>query len=98
MYTFSSKLKLFALSYGNWRSRISYTGFFHSKQYEDVKEMLASSHDDGHAIRSSLIRKVMQNSLIMKMHIMMIVHDEHVLHQLQNKPWSSFILLAFSFL
>ena len=98
MYTLPSKLKFFAIILMVIGALGIVTGFLSTPSNTDeVKEMLASSHDDGHQNRSYFIRKVMQNSLIDENAHNDDSHYEHVLHQLQNRPWSSLYIASFLF-
>ena len=97
MYTLPSKLKFFAIILMVIGALGIVTGFLSTpSNTEEVKEMLASSHDDGHQTEA-LIRKVMQNSLIMKIHIMMIVIMSmfYINYKIDLGPHC--ILLAFCF-
>ena len=94
MYTFSSKLKTFSFALMIIGALGVAYGFFSApKTVEDVKVMMADSHD-AHAEDA---------------HVEATAHDghedahdgdehaEHVLHLLQNKPWSALYVALFFF-
>ncbi|ATA93745.1 quinol:cytochrome C oxidoreductase [Capnocytophaga canimorsus] len=84
MYTFSNKLKLTAivLIFVGILG-VAYGFFTAPKTVEDVKTMLVDAHHaDNHAV------DVHHDD----------AHYEHVLHQLQNKPWAALYVAALFFL
>ncbi|MFJ1377039.1 quinol:cytochrome C oxidoreductase [Capnocytophaga canimorsus] len=84
MYTFSNKLKLTAIVLIIVGILGVAYGFFTApKTVEDVKTMLVDAHHaDNHAV------DVHHDD----------AHYEHVLHQLQNKPWAALYVAALFFL
>src|SRR5690606_31616641 len=57
---------------------------------EEVKEMLASHHHDAHATPHS-VNALAEHDAHEDEHL------EHVLHQVQNRPWSAIYIAAFFF-
>ncbi|MCK5677350.1 MAG: quinol:cytochrome C oxidoreductase [Flavobacteriaceae bacterium] len=95
MYTFSGKLKTFSIALMILGALGMGYGFFSvPKTTEDVKEILhhdESTHDtaqaDEHATADAHDSADAEQS-----------HLEHVLHQMQNRPWAAFFIAAFFFL
>ena len=99
MYTFSNKLRIgsfIAMAVGLIFLGI---GFMSAPStVEEAKAMVASAHDDGHG--ESHAEEVVshgeeQGHGAETAHD--TSHDEHLLHQLQNRPWSALYVAAFFF-
>lgn len=88
MYTLPSKLKLFAIVF-MVVGAIGIIGGFATapSSKEEVKEMLASHHDDGHGAQVEADDAHAHDE----------EHIEHVFHQVQNRPWSAIYVAAFFF-
>ena len=93
MYTFSSKLRMSAIILMIvGLLGIGYGFISAPKTVEEAKAMVSDSHHDdsaslvagGHDAHSDQGHDAS--------------HDEHLLHQLQNKPWAAFYVAAFFFM
>jgi len=93
MYTFSSKLKTFSFALMIvGLLGVAYGFFTTPSSVEDVKVMLAESHDDhhtddAHAVADSHGDEAHSDD----------AHAEHVFHLLKNKPWSALYVALFFF-
>ena len=104
MYTLPSKLKLFAIVLMVIGALGIVTGFLSApSSTAEVKEMIASSHDDGHSVEAThtdghdAVKKSHSEDQGETAHDDEEAHLEHVLHQLQNRPWSSLYIACFLF-
>ena len=104
MYTLPSKLKLFAIVLMVIGALGIVAGFLSTpSNTAEVKEMMASSHDDGHSVEAThnddhdtvKVDRVDEHGE--SLHDDEEAHLEHVLHQLQNRPWSSLYIACFLF-
>ncbi len=94
MYTFSKRLKLgsiILMAIG--LLGIAYGFIAAPSTVEQAKAIVAynsSGHDDGHGKEATahVVEAAAHHDA---------VHDEHVLHQLQNKPWAALYVAAFFF-
>lgn len=99
MYTFSSKLKTFSIALMIIGALGVAYGFLSTpSSVEDVKVMMQDSHDshgeaaslevntDAHGTAETLDAEQSDDA-----------HAEHVLHLLQNKPWSALYVALFFF-
>ena len=92
MYTFSNRLKIGSIVLMLLGIIGLGIGFVSAPStVEEAKEMVAA-HDDGHgggheAAASEHAAEVTHDA----------AHDEHLLHQLQNRPWSALYVAAFFF-
>ena len=102
MYTVSNKLKMGAIIMMVVGVLLTAWGFYSAPStIEEAKEMVAA-HDDGHggghgeeAAHPMAADKHGEES---ESHAMTEAeHDEHVWHQLQNKPWAALYVAAFFF-
>lgn len=88
MYTFSSKLKTFSLVLMLLGLVGIGIGFMSApKTIEEVETILSESHAHGHhdhAVAHADHADAKHSDAEHKEHL------EHVLHQLQNKPWAAF--------
>lgn len=97
MYTLPSKLKLFAIVFMVIGAIGMVTGFLNApKTTAEVKEMKASGHGDhgdGHNVEAGhnggheAVNDAHDDE----------AHYEHVLHQMQNRPWSAIYIASFFF-
>ena len=88
MYTLPSKLKLFAIIFMVVGAIGIIGGFVTApSSKEEVKEMLASHHDDSHGTQVETTDTHADNE----------AHVTHVYHQVQNRPWSAVYVAAFFF-
>ncbi len=97
MYTLPSKLKLFAIVFMVIGAIGMVTGFLNApKTTAEVKEMMASGHGDhgddhnveaGHNGGHDAVEDAHDDE----------AHYEHVLHQMQNRPWSAIYIASFFF-
>jgi hypothetical protein len=96
MYTFSSKLKTFSLVLMFLGVVGIGIGFMSApKTIEEVETILSESHAHGHhdhAVAHADHAEAKHSDAEHKEHL------EHVLHQLQNKPWAAFYVACIFFL
>jgi hypothetical protein len=96
MYTFSSKLKTFSLVLMLLGLVSIGIGFMSApKTIEEVETILSESHAHGHhdhAVAHADHADAKHSDAEHKEHL------EHVLHQLQNKPWAAFYVACIFFL
>jgi hypothetical protein len=93
MYTFSSKLKTFSFALMIVGLLGVTYGFFSTpSSVEDVKVMLAESHDDHHAEDTHTVADSHGDEAHSDDE-----HAEHVYHLLKNKPWSALYVALFFF-
>ena len=104
MYTLPSKLKLFAIVLMVIGALGIVAGFLSTpSNTAEVKEMMASSHDDGHSVEAThnddhdTVKVDHADGHGESVHDDEEAHLEHVLHQLQNRPWSSLYIACFLF-
>jgi len=104
MYTLPSKLKLFAIVLMVIGALGIVTGFLSTpSSTAEVKEMMASNHDGGHDAEAT--HNEGHETAATESHEgghAEAAHDdeahyEHVMHQLQNRPWSSLYIASFLF-
>lgn len=99
MYTLSNKLKigsLILMALGLLGMAIGFVAA--PGTVEEAKAMVAASHDTDHG--SSHASEASQSNHGEAVHgegAHDSAHDEHVLHQLQNRPWASLFIAAFFF-
>lgn len=98
MYTFSSKLKTVSIALMIIGLLGVTYGFFSTpKTVEDVKVMMADSHDaHGESAHVENAETAAHDTHAEDAHSD-DAHAEHVLHQLQNKPWSALYVALFFF-
>lgn len=98
MYTFSSKLKTlsFALIIIGLLG-IAYSFFATPSTVEEVKVMLQESHNTHGEANTHEVTVVEHNSATHEVEHSDDSHAEHVLHLLQNKPWSALYVALFFF-
>ncbi|MEO9512710.1 MAG: quinol:cytochrome C oxidoreductase [Flavobacteriaceae bacterium] len=103
MYTFSNRLKIgsfIAMAIG---AICLVTGFLSAPStVEEAKAIVAAAHDDGHGgghgeEASSHAEEGHHGEAVTHGEEHDASHDEHVLHQLQNRPWSALYVAAFFF-
>ncbi len=94
MYTFSSKLKTFAIALMVLGILGIAYGFLTVPKDTHAVEEILKSHDS-HGDDSHNVTEKSQD--IASNHDEHQEHLEHVFHQLQNKPWSAFFISAFFF-
>ena len=97
MYQFSGKLKTLSIALIILGALGIAYGFYSApKTVEEAKEIIAhqSSHGDSHDTLNSEV--TLDNHAHDEHHD--AAHDEHVFHQLQNKPWSALYVSLFFFL
>ncbi len=99
MYTLPSKLKLFAIILMVIGAIGIVSGFLSTpKTTEEVKEMMAN-HDDGHNVEAThdgsheTVNDSHEGDEVQSEE----AHLEHVLHQMQNRPWSAIYIASFFF-
>ncbi|WP_297762731.1 quinol:cytochrome C oxidoreductase [uncultured Muriicola sp.] len=98
MYTFSNRLKIGALILMGIGILGMGIGFVSAPTtVEDAKAMVAA-HDEGHGEAHA---EEVDHGVAEADHAMVAehdaAHDEHLLHQLQNRPWSALYVAAFFF-
>ena len=104
MYTLPSKLRLFSIILMVVGAIGLVAGFVSAPStIDDVKELL-SSHHDGHGAPEAkhVVADDHGSSHNDQTHDAVDAHGgdahyEHVLHQLQNKPWAALYIAAFFF-
>ncbi len=97
MYTFSKKLKLFSFALMILGALGLTYGFLSApSNVEEAKAMVADAHGDGHGDIHEEITHHEANHHEEAGHDSS--HDEHLLHQLQNKPWAALYVAALFFM
>ena len=97
MYTLPNKLKLFAIIFMVVGAVGIVSGFMMApKTTSEVKEMLADGHGDGHGGDHAVVDETHDSGHGEETHDDE-AHYEHVLHQLQNRPWSALYIASFFF-
>lgn len=97
MYTLPNKLKLFAIIFMVVGAIGIVTGFMMApKTTSEVKEMMASGHGDGHGSDHAVAADSHGEGHGEAAHDDE-AHYEHVLHQMQNRPWSALYIASFFF-
>ena len=97
MYTFSKKLKLFSFALMILGALGLTYGFLSApSNVEQAKAMVADAHGDGHGDIHEEITHHEANHHEEAGHDSS--HDEHLLHQLQNKPWAALYVAALFFM
>ena len=97
MYTFSNKLKLGAfilMALGILGMSIGFVTA--PATVEDAKAMVAA-HDDGHGDSHAAQYAAAEEGHEAVAGEEHAAHDEHLLHQLQNRPWAALYVAAFFF-
>ncbi|EAR15967.1 hypothetical protein [Robiginitalea biformata] len=107
MYTFSNRLKIgsvILMALGLMGMAI---GFISAPStVEEAKAMVAASHDDGHGggheaaaqtHETTSYDSTTEHGAAAQDADHSLDHDEHLLHQLQNRPWSAIYIAAFFF-
>jgi quinol:cytochrome c oxidoreductase quinone-binding subunit 2 len=90
MYTLPSKLKLFAIIFMVIGAIGITSGFLSTpKTIEDVKEMMASNDDHNGSDEATQNGHEEAHDGD--------AHYEHVMHQMQNRPWSALYIASFFF-
>ena len=104
MYTLPNKLKLFAIIFMVVGAIGIVSGFLATPSTTaEVKEMLSESHGDGHGevAATTESHEVAGDTHNTEGHGEEVHDDEahltHVMHQLQNRPWSSLYIASFLF-
>ena len=101
MYTFSSKLKTFSFILMFLGVIGIGLGFYNApKTVEEVETILSKSHDHGHHGHADAHADLAHGAHADAKHADAEhkEHVEHVLHQLQNKPWAAFYVACIFFL
>jgi len=97
MYTFSKKLKLFSFALMILGALGLTYGFLSApSNVEEAKAMVADAHGDGHGDIHEEITHHEADHHEEAGHDSS--HDEHLLHQLQNKPWAALYVAALFFM
>jgi len=97
MYTFSKKLKLFSFALMILGALGLTYGFLSApSNVEQAKAMVADAHGDGHGDIHEEITHHEADHHEEAGHDSS--HDEHLLHQLQNKPWAALYVAALFFM
>ncbi|MBT8185388.1 MAG: quinol:cytochrome C oxidoreductase [Eudoraea sp.] len=87
MYTFSNRLKIGSIILMALGLIGLGVGFVSTpSNVEEAREMVAA-HDDGHGAAAEHGEAAAHDT----------AHDEHVMHQLQNRPWAALYVAAFFF-
>ena len=92
MYTFSNRLKIGSIVLMALGVIGLGIGFVSAPSTVEEAKAIVASHGDGHG-EAHASRYVEAHGG--ELHD--AAHDEHVLHQLQNRPWSAFYVAAFFF-
>ncbi|MBT8261620.1 MAG: quinol:cytochrome C oxidoreductase [Bacteroidia bacterium] len=97
MYTLPNKLKLFAIIFMVVGAVGIVSGFLMApKTTSEVKEMMADGHGDGHEGDHAVADESHSVAQAEEAHDDE-AHYEHVLHQMQNRPWSALYIASFFF-
>ena len=99
MYTLPNKLKLFALVFMVLGAVAMVSGFMSAPSTTaEVKELMADHHGDGHGGDHGEAKAAHgEGHGEADAHGDEEAHLEHVLHQMQNRPWSALYVAAFFF-
>ena len=96
MYTITRNIKILSFSLMTLGILgIAYGFYVAPKTIEESKEIIAASHDDSHSSDSHGSDSHGSDSHGSDSHVMS--HDEHVFHQLANRPWAALYVAAFFF-
>ena len=96
MYTITRNIKILSFSLMTLGILgIAYGFYVAPKTIEESKEIIAASHDDSHSSDSHSSDSHGSDSHGSDSHVMS--HDEHVFHQLANRPWAALYVAAFFF-
>ena len=101
MYQFSGKLKTLSIALIILGALgIAYGFYIAPKTVEEAKEIIAhqASHGDEHATSHHEVTVDAHAAVEAHGEHHDAAHDEHVFHQLQNKPWSALYVSLFFFL
>lgn len=96
MYTFSNRLKIASfilMAVGVLGIGI---GFMAAPSTVEEAKAIVASHDDGHGDAHAVAEGHGEEQAHGEAHD--ASHDEHLLHQLQNKPWAALYVAAFFFM
>src|SRR6056300_121341 len=105
MYTFPNKLRNLSITF----MIIGYLGLTYGflsapATIEESKAMVAASHDEGHgndhsesSSETHASEEAQHDEVATHDSAHDAEHDEHVFHQLANKPWAAFYVAAFFF-
>ena len=101
MYTITRNIKILSFSLMTLGILgIAYGFYVAPKTIEESKEIIASSHDDSHSSDSHSSDSHGSDSHGSDSHgsdSHVMSHDEHVFHQLANRPWAALYVAAFFF-
>lgn len=102
MYQFSGKLKTFSIAlFLIGLIGIAYSFYDAPSTLEASKEMMAAqAHADDHGASHTAAKEThhAETAVHSDEHHSDAAHDEHVFHQLQNRPWAAFYVALFFFL
>ena len=105
-YTFSNRLKIASFIAMGLGFVMLVAGFLNApSNVEEAKAMIAASHADGHGGHGEMTTHVNDHSEHGEKETMASAHheahsaehDEHMFHQLANRPWSALYVAAFFF-
>ena len=100
MYTFSNRLKIASIILMVVGALGIGIGFISAPSTVEEAKAMVASHDDGHGDAHAVeAASVASDTHGEEAHDEShdAAHDEHVLHQLQNKPWAALYVAAFFF-
>ncbi len=95
MYTFTNRIKIVSLALMIIGALGIGIGFVSAPSTVEEAKAMVASHDDGHGSASHGEDAHNEPSAAADHGTS---HDEHVLHQLQNRPWSALYVAAFFFM
>ncbi len=95
MYTFSNRLKIVSVALMIIGALGIGIGFVSAPSTVEQAKAITASHDDGHHGSS---HEVMASDAHGEAIGHNSSHDEHLLHQLQNRPWAALYVAAFFFM
>ena len=97
MYTFSNRLKIGSIILMALGLLGMGIGFVSVPSTVDEAKAMVAAHDDGHGgeDHGAAVAHAAQGEHVDGSHS--AAHDEHLLHQLQNRPWSALYVAAFFF-
>ena len=100
MYTFSNRLKIGSISLMILGAICLGVGFVSAPSTVEEAKAMVAAHDDGHGGgHGEAVAHADDPGLAASedTHHDAAAHDEHLLHQLQNRPWSALYVAAFFF-
>ncbi len=98
MYTFSNRLKIGSIILMAVGLLGIIGGFVMAPSTVEEAKAMVASHDDGHGEEAAHAESSDHGAATAHEEGHDASHDEHLLHQLQNKPWAALYVAAFFFM